>query len=245
MNELKNHFLNQINIFINMITRLKNILQLISLPLLFNACQSPAPETALATSTKQQAVTNNNQSLLLEPLTDSAVVQALIEIPAGTIDKWELNKSTGQLEWELVDNQPRKINYIGYPGNYGMIPKTLLPKEAGGDGDPLDILVLGPPVQRGTLLRCKIIGVLRLLDHNEQDDKLIAIASGAPFSAVSTLKELVANHFGIPQIIELWFENYKGPGKIKSAGFGNRNEALKLLEKAQIAYRLNQQATKH
>ena len=227
-----------------MITNLKNILQLATLLILQYACQSTANEPKLTSSIEQHSFVNKDTSHVHKLSKNNAEVQAFIEIPAGTIDKWELNKTTGQLEWERIDNQPRKINYIGYPGNYGMIPKTLLPKEAGGDGDPLDILVLGPPAQRGTLAICTIIGVLRLLDHNEQDDKLIAIAADAPFSAIKTMDELDKIHAGVSQIIQLWFENYKGPGKIKSRGFGDRNEALKLLEKAQIAYQLNQQTTK-
>ena len=46
--------------------------------------------------------------------------------------------------------KPREVKYLGYPGNYGMIPRTLLPKELGGDGDPLDVIVLGPAVERGS-----------------------------------------------------------------------------------------------
>ena len=54
------------------------------------------------------------------------------------------NKETKQVEIELVNDNPRIINYLGYPANYGMIPETLLSRNNGGDGDPLDIVVLGP-----------------------------------------------------------------------------------------------------
>lgn len=79
------------------------------------------------------------------PLNHDGDVNAVVEIPAGTLDKWELSKSNGQVEWETVNDVPRVVNYLGYPGNYGMIPRTLLPKDDEGDADPLDILVLGPP----------------------------------------------------------------------------------------------------
>ena len=59
--------------------------------------------------------------------------------------------------WVWINNKPRIINYLGYPANYGMIPKTLLKKENGGDGDPLDVIVLGPPESKGSIVKCKII----------------------------------------------------------------------------------------
>ena len=174
----------------------------------------------------------------INPLLEDGDVKAVIEIPAGTIDKWELNKSTGQLEWELKDNKPRKVNYIGYPGNYGMIPKTLLPKEKGGDGDPLDILVLGPPVERNHILKCKIIGILYLQDRGEKDDKLIAVSHDSPMYSVNSIKELNDDFKGITEIVKLWFENYKGPGKMISNGFGDRKAGIEILTSAINEYQL-------
>ena len=57
--------------------------------------------------------------------------------------------------WEFKDGKPRIVKYLGYPGNYGMVPKTLLPENLGGDGDPLDVIVLGPQVERGSVIKCK------------------------------------------------------------------------------------------
>ena len=112
---------------------------------------------------------------------DDSGVNALIEIPAGTLEKWEYNKKTGEIELELINDKPRIINYLGYPANYGMIPKTLLSKENGGDGDPIDVIVLGPPESKGSIVKCKIIGVLYLIDNSEQDYKLIAISENSNF----------------------------------------------------------------
>ena len=83
----------------------------------------------------------------------------LIEIPAGTIKKYELNKTNGQLEIDSVDDQPRLIEYLGYPANYGMIPQTILPKNKGGDGDPLDIITIGPPAERGSIIDLSLIHI--------------------------------------------------------------------------------------
>lgn len=168
----------------------------------------------------------------IEPLLEDGDINAVIEIPAGTMDKWELDDSTGEIHWEIIDGKPRVVNYMGYPGNYGMIPQTLLSKGKGGDGDPLDILVLGPPVERGQILKSKIIGVLYLEDRGERDDKLIAVSSDSPMYGVNSMEELNKHYKGITEIMELWFTNYKGPGIIESKGFGNKNVAVDLLTTA-------------
>ena len=71
--------------------------------------------------------------------------------------------------------KPRTINYEPYPINYGMIPRTALPTRIGGDGDPLDIIVLGPPLTQGDVVQVKIIGIMKMTDFGERDDKIIAV----------------------------------------------------------------------
>lgn len=182
---------------------------------------------------------NKRENLLTDflPLFDDGDINVVVEIPSGTVDKWEVDKSDGQVKWEIVDNKPRIVDYIGYPGNYGMIPQTILPKELGGDGDPLDVLVLGPPVERGVVIKCKLIGVLYLLDRGEQDDKLIAVQSGSSLYHVNSLEELDKNYIGISTIIQTWFTNYKGPNKMKSKGFDNTDKALEILHSAINEYK--------
>ena len=160
------------------------------------------------------------------PFDENGDVNVVVEIPTGTLEKWEVDKSTGQLQLEFIDNNPRIVNYLGYPGNYGMIPRTLLSKESGGDGDPLDVIVLGPPVPRGSTIKCKIIGVLFLLDRGEQDDKLIAVLADTPLYGINSISELNQNYVGIAEILQLWFSNYKGPGKMESKGFGEKDIAM-------------------
>jgi inorganic pyrophosphatase len=159
-------------------------------------------------------------------------IQAVIEIPAGTNAKWEVDKSDGFLKWEFKKGKPRVVQYLPYPGNYGMIPRTLLAEEAGGDGDPLDVLVLGPSVQRGAVVEAKLVGVLRLLDGGEQDDKLLAVMSNTPLGDVSNLTELKEKFPNILEIVNLWMTSYKGPGEIVSNGFGDTAAANRILESA-------------
>lgn len=170
------------------------------------------------------------------PINTDNDINVVVEIPTGSIDKWEVNKKTGNMNWEFRNDEPRRIKYLGYPGNYGMIPKTILTKELGGDGDPIDVLVLGPPVERGAVIKAKLIGILKLLDNGEQDDKLIAVMEGTVFYKVNSLDELNLQFNGVTKIVETFFSNYKGKGEMESLGFKDEKEAEKMLNYAIAEY---------
>lgn len=199
------------------------------------------------------AVKHSHNTLLKDPFTLQAAtdlmaipavnvageVNALIEIPSGTSAKWEMNKdNTQQVIWELKNDQPRIVNYLGYPGNYGTIPGTAMPKELGGDGDPLDVLVLGQAIPRGEVLPVRLIGVLKMLDGGEQDDKLIAVLTeDSPFANVASMAQLDAEFPAVSEIVRLWFENYKGPnGGMEAQGYSDEKEAMQVLTQAMEAY---------
>ncbi len=165
------------------------------------------------------------------------LVNVVVEIPAGTNEKWEADKSTGQLLLESVDGKPRVVAYLGYPGNYGFVPQTLLPKAKGGDGDPLDVVLIGQPVKRGKVVAGRLVGVLKLTDDGEQDDKLIAVMPGTAFAHVKSLMELDEQFPGVSGILKTWFINYKGVGKMTFQGFGGPGAAQALLTTAATAYR--------
>ena len=211
-----------------------------SLSLIFISCDSYRTDKKENNNYVSTGIDKSNANLLTDfiPLFEDGDINAVVEIPSGTLEKWELNKSNGKIEWELVNNIPRIINYLGYPGNYGMIPRTLLSKEQGGDGDPLDIIVLGPPEERGSVVKCEIIGVLYLMDRGEQDDKLVAVSTNSPLYEVNSIDELNENYIGISEILQLWFTNYKGPGKMESKGFGDKNNAIDILKAAINEYQL-------
>jgi inorganic pyrophosphatase len=171
-----------------------------------------------------------------EPINFDGTINAVIEIPAGTSAKWEVDKADGSLKWEFKKGKPRIVKYLGYPGNYGMIPQTLLSEKLGGDGDPLDVLVLGESVPRGSVVKAKLVGILKLLDGGEQDDKLLAVILGTPFSEINNIQELNKKFRGASKIIEIWFSNYKGQGKVESKGIAGVEEAKKVLSMAIKAY---------
>ncbi|HET9424948.1 MAG TPA: inorganic diphosphatase [Gemmatimonadaceae bacterium] len=93
-------------------------------------------------------------------------VTAVIEIPSGSRNKYELDKETGLLKLDRV-----LYSSVHYPSDYGFIPRTLHE-----DGDPLDVLVM---VKEQTFPGCMIdvrpIGVLRMLDRGEPDDKILGV----------------------------------------------------------------------
>ena len=158
-------------------------------------------------------------------------VNVVVEIPAGTNAKWEVEKD-GVMRLEVRDGSPRVVKFLPYPGNYGMIPSTRLPKEAGGDGDALDVLILGPALPRGTVARARVIGVMKFLDRGEQDDKVLAVMDDTPFGRVRSLGELNETFPAAAEVVKLWFSNYKEPGKMEFRGWGEADEALGLVNLA-------------
>ena len=96
---------------------------------------------------------------------------AVVEIPKGSKNKYELDKETGLI---ILDRILHTSTH--YPANYGFIPRTY-----GDDLDPLDVLVLcSEPLDPLTLVRCYPIGVIKMLDSGKSDEKIIAVPYGDP-----------------------------------------------------------------
>ncbi len=125
----------------------------------------------------------------------------VIEIPAqaGMI-KYEMDKDSGLL---AVDRFMPTAMY--YPANYGFIPNTL-----SGDGDPVDVLVITPvPVQAGTLIRARAVGVLNMEDESGHDRKILAL----PIKKICTQLAHLEKLEDIPEVLRKsivhFFEQYK------------------------------------
>ncbi len=84
--------------------------------------QSPDEETVVAPVHLVHEIPARN---------DDGSVNAVIEIPAGTTAKFEVDKASGALKWEYRDGRPRVIDFLGYPANYGLVPSTLLAENKG------------------------------------------------------------------------------------------------------------------
>lgn len=173
----------------------------------------------------------------IAPLTSDSLANVVIEIPAGTNQKWELNKKTGHIEWEQVSPDSfRVINYLPFPANYGFVPQTLLPEESGGDGDPVDVFVLGSSIARERIVKVKIVGIIHILDENESDSKLLAVHTDEKVFDINSYEMLINNYPGITDIIKLWLIHYKGKEKVKILSVNDERDAIRYLKKAHNDY---------
>jgi inorganic pyrophosphatase len=123
---------------------------------------------------------------------------AIIEIPLGSSNKYELDKKTGLLKLDRV-----LYSAVYYPANYGFIPQTL-----GDDGDPLDVLVLAAePVYPLTLVAARAIGLMSMKDQDELDHKIIAVHVNDPeYSSYRDVHELPPHRLAV---LKRFFEDYK------------------------------------
>lgn len=123
---------------------------------------------------------------------------AVIEITKNGRNKYELDKETGMLRLDRV-----LYTATHYPANYGFIPRTYA-----DDNDPLDVLVLCQEnIDPMTLVECYPIGVITMIDSEENDEKIIAVAKKDPFLNVYKDISEVPNH--ISSEIMHFFEVYK------------------------------------
>ena len=136
--------------------------------------------------------------IAVDEATLDELVPAIIEVPRGSKNKYELDKATGFLRLDRV-----LYSAVHYPANYGFIPRTYC-----DDGDPLDVLVLGQePVAPMCMMRARAIGVMQMRDDKGLDDKVIAVHLDDPaVSHFSHIRELPPH-----TLLELrrFFEDYK------------------------------------
>jgi len=191
-------------------------------PVIAPGLRRTSPDTLLATE---------NLYTTAPATAGSLFTHAVVEIPAGTSEKWEVTEGGRSLAIERVDGARRRIAYLPYPANYGFIPNTRSDPQAGGDGDPVDIVILGPALPCGAAIRARLLGVLRLLDDGERDDKILAVSPGSPLAGVTGIDDLQRRYPGILEILETWFLRYEGPGN-RSRGFGDAGEAWSMVEEA-------------
>src|SRR5262245_26146298 len=131
---------------------------------------------------------------------DPTDIQVIIEIPAGSFTKYEIDPKTGHLFVDRFQSMP-----VVYPTNYGSIPSTI-----GPDGDPLDALVITrQAIYPGALIRVRPIGILKMIDGGDVDDKIVAV----PISKVDPTYDDIKTIDDLPAIerarIEQFFAVYK------------------------------------
>jgi len=125
-------------------------------------------------------------------------VKGIIEIPKNCRAKYELDKDSGMLKLDRL-----LYSSINYPANYGFIPQTFC-----DDGDPLDILVISQiEIVPMCLVEATVLGVMRMLDGGEMDDKIIAVASND--ISVNHMKEMSDLPPHLLLELHSFFEDYK------------------------------------
>lgn len=129
---------------------------------------------------------------------DKTVVEALIEIPLGSKNKYEIDHKTGRIHLDRVIYAA-----MSYPAEYGIIENTLAP-----DGDPLDILVIASePTFPGCTVPARVLGYLSTKDNGKEDYKLISVVDCDPrYDNIERLEHISA--FVLKEIRN-FFQNYK------------------------------------
>lgn len=153
-------------------------------------------------------------------------INAVIEIPYGSNIKYEIDKASGAVFVDRV-----LYSSVFYPANYGFVPNTLA-----ADGDPADILVLNEyPLQAGSVIPCKLIGVLVMEDEAGMDEKLLAV----PINKIDPRFENINSYQDLPKAtldrIKNFFETYKllEPNKwVKIKDFKDAKAAETILDTA-------------
>ena len=154
-------------------------------------------------------------------------INVIIEIPKDAEPvKYEVDKASGAIFVDRILSTPMR-----YPCNYGYVPHTLC-----GDGDPADVLVILPlPLVPGSVIRCKLVGVLKMTDEAGSDEKLIAVPVPKVFGGYAHVEDIaqVSQHW--LDRIGHFFEHYKDLEKgkwVKLDGFGGAAEAKAILLEA-------------
>lgn len=158
------------------------------------------------------------------------VINALIEIPLGSRNKYELDKATGRIKLDRV-----LYAAMIYPAEYGVIEDTLAP-----DGDALDILVIcSDPTFPGCIVPARVLGYLEMTDNGMLDYKLISVVDCDPrYADVQELEDL--SPFVLKEIAN-FFGNYKVlQGITVQVGeYHGKKDALRIIESCRAAYQKN------
>lgn len=169
---------------------------------------------------------------------EDGTINVIVEIPTGTSEKWEVSEDGSALIRDFTGEKPRVVDYLPYPGNYGMIPRTLIRKEDGGDGSALDVMVLGSAVPRGSRVKARAIGVIRVFDGGEQDDKILAVMQGETMTGVYDVESLRLRYPGAAEIVSTWWANAHGrQSKVEVFGTASRGVASGVINSAMKSYK--------
>jgi inorganic pyrophosphatase len=166
----------------------------------------------------------------LPAFTRPGVLRAVIEIPAGSVEKRQYDPATGSFPVDRRNGIERRIRFLPYPANYGFIPGTRMRKEEGGDGDSVDVFVLCGSLPSGTVIEVEPIGLIELLDAGERDDKLIALPVDPELRMVEAddIHDLPAP---ARDILVTWLLNYDPEDGAQLLAVKGKADALRAVER--------------
>lgn len=154
-------------------------------------------------------------------------VRVIVEIPKGSVNKYEYDGKLGMFRLDRSLYSP-----VHYPGDYGFVPGTLAE-----DHDPLDVLVLvSEPSFTGCLIEVRPVGVLNMVDSEENDQKVIAVPTRDPrYDQVHTMDQVFAH---VRRELEHFFSIYKElEGRVATTqGWGGPREARRCILEARARY---------
>ncbi|MCX7928296.1 MAG: inorganic diphosphatase [Patescibacteria group bacterium] len=158
------------------------------------------------------------------------LVNVVIEIPVGSQIKYEYNKELG-----IISADRFLYTAFTYPFNYGFIPGTW-----SEDEDPLDIVVIASqPISTGTLVECRVIGMLATEDEEGKDAKLIALPKAKVDPVYAEIDDIKNLPEALKNKIKHFYENYKTiePGKwVKVTGWQAKEKAIKTVKESITRY---------
>lgn len=150
------------------------------------------------------------------------MIDAIVEIPRGSRNKYEVDQKTGAIRLDRV-----LFSSVHYPTDYGFIPGT-----TSADGDPLDVLIIiEEPTFPGCHIEVRPIGVLRMRDEKGIDEKILAVPVSDPkFDEIQDISDLSKQW---PAEIENFFNTYKMLERKESSveGWGGSEEARAIIKK--------------
>ena len=158
------------------------------------------------------------------------IVNAIVEINSGTINKYELITETGQLKLDRVG-----YSSLAFPFAYGAIPQTW-----DYDGDPIDVEIVNvtEPLAPGCLVEARIVGVMKFEDGGEVDDKIIAVLADDRRSEHIQSVDDLGEQFK-KETSYFWerYKDLKKPGAGVPKGFFDKKEAIKVIKECEQRYK--------
>ncbi len=155
------------------------------------------------------------------------VINVIVEIPKGSRNKYEFDKRIGAFKLDRV-----LYSAVQYPGDYGFIPQTFY-----SDGDPLDVLVMtNLPTFTGCIVEARPIGLFRMLDKGDADDKVLAVLQYDPFFSDFHDYTDLPQHF--IKEVEHFFTVYKDleGTRVEPVGWEHTNHAKERIKVAVDSY---------